>query len=133
MTVALEQRRVYNFEVYPVSFLGNDWKNVTVKAIMDFESACREADVVAAHAQYYSSFSSTGVANDPSSYDYIKVKTSAGNTAILGIPWINASTISLVGAQQMKILLDNRVASDIPKVQAALAMNGFPNAKITLG
>lgn len=124
-------RQVYNFDTYAAALLGNNFKNVTVLAIMDRETAAKEADVHAMHVQVYP-YLPAGTPNDPNAYDYVKVKTTTGQTMILGIAWIKEDSIQLVESRIITVKISNVSASDIPRVRDALVANGFNQVEMSI-
>ena len=123
VTTPLQVKKSYNFTLYPASILGVDFRNVLVMAIMDFDSAMALADVAALHTQVYPMLPQD-VPDDPSQYNFVKVKTEVGVT-ILGIPWINAATIQEVTKQRLRILIEDADVGDIDIIRSALSLNGF--------
>jgi hypothetical protein len=124
-------RQVYNFKVYPAALLGNDFNGVTILAIMDRDSAAKEIDPQGKHIQVYP-FLPAGTPNDPNAYDYIKIRTSAGIVTILGIAWIDPSSIVLVSQRTATIVVDNVNAGDVPRIVNALSQNGFRSVSVSL-
>lgn len=124
-------RGVYNFDVYPAVLLGTDFKNVTVLALMDFETANKEIDARARHVNFYP-YLPAGTPNNPAAYDYIKIKTTAGNTTILGVAWINLDTVVEVESRTASVTIKDVTASDVPRIKQALAQNGFNNVTINI-
>jgi hypothetical protein len=111
--------------------LGTDFQNVTVLAILDYESALGLADIPAMHENVYP-YLPAGSPRDPSTYDYLKIRTSAGRTVVLGMPWINESSITLVSSQKMLVTIDGVGSADIARVRTALNQNGYSAIKIEL-
>lgn len=131
MAVNFQIRGVYSFEVYPVAILGGDFKNVTILSIMDRETANREIDTQALHVNLYP-YLPVSTPNNPNGYDYIKIKTSTGQTTILGIAWINLETITLVESRVITVKIGNVSAADTARVRNALAQNGFTVTDISI-
>jgi hypothetical protein len=129
MSYPFELRKKYSFDVYPVALLGNDFKNCTILSIMDHDQAVREIDTAALHVQFFP-FLPDGTPNRAQDYDYVKIKTLSGNTTILGMAWINLSTVVLVTSIQLRVTLDNVTTSDIAKLTNALSQNGFSDFAI---
>jgi hypothetical protein len=124
--------QTYNFQVYP-SVLGNDWQNVKVTSVMSYEDAMKQQDVTSLHIKFYPYFGpQTNTPNDPSAYLYIKVKTQSGAVTILGVAWINDSSVQMVTAQTVTATIANVTPQDIPKIQAALAANGYNNVTVAI-
>ena len=124
-------RGVYSFDVYPAPLLGTNFKNVTVLAVMDFETANNEFDALARHVNYYS-YLPTGTPNNPAAYDYIKIKTTADNVIIIGIAWINMSTVVEVESRTATVTIKNITATDVPRIKNALVQNGFNDIAIDI-
>lgn len=124
--------QTYNFQVYP-PMLGNDWQNVKVTSVMSYEDAMKQQDVTSLHIKFFPYFGQpTNTPNDPASYLYIKVKTQSGATTILGVAWINDSTVQMVTAQTATVTIANITPQDVPKIQAALAANGYNNVSVAI-
>lgn len=124
-------RGVYSFDVYPASLLGTNFKNVTVLAVMDFETANKEIDARARHVNFYPHLPA-GTINNPAGYDYIKIKTTAGNVTILGLAWINLDSVVEVENRTAIVTIKNVTATDVPRIKNALAQNGFGDVVIEI-
>ncbi len=131
-TPAFTLRLVYNFDLYPVALLGAGYSNATIMAIMDTATANREIDTVALHAQIYPTLPAGSCPNDPNGYDYVKIKTTTGQTTILGLPWINPQTVVLVDSKTIVATISNVSASDVARINNALVANGFNNVSIVI-
>lgn len=131
MSYPFELKKVYNFDVYPSTILGDDFRNVTILSIMDYESALQLADVAAIHVNVYP-YLPTGLPDDPSQYDYVRIRTASGQSTILGISWINLDTVELVESRRMTIKIDGVGSSDIERVRLALVQNGYNNIEISI-
>ena len=129
MSYPFQNRQVYSFDVYPLAALGNNFKNVTVMAVMDAETAAQSIDIQAQHVAYFP-FLPAGTPNDPRAYDYVKIKTLAGNTAILGLAWINEATIVQVESVTIVATVYGAASSDVTKIRNALIQNGFNNVSV---
>jgi hypothetical protein len=129
-TSAFTVKKLYNFTLYPAAFLGTDWNNVLVQAIVDYETILTFADVTALHEQVKPLLPSD-VPNDPSKYDWMIVRTANGTKSYLGIPWVNAATIEEVSKSRVEILIDDVDSSSIDNIRQMLAQNGYNNFKIT--
>ena len=126
----LKNRNVYSFSVYPVALLGNDFTNVTVLvATLDEETARQTIDTYALHRQYYP-FLPPDTPDDPTAYDYVKIRTVSGETRIIGRAWINDSTIELVDKAPWIIELTDVSPSDLPRIREMCAANRFKVAAI---
>lgn len=131
MTTPFSLHKTYSFNVYPVSLLGDDFKNVTVLSVLGYQTARMFADVDAIHANVYP-YLPAGSPSDPSTIDYVQLKTASGEQVILGIPWINEDTIELKESGRMSVLIEDVGSVDVARVRAALAQNGYKIVKIEL-
>lgn len=131
MSYPFVNKLVYSFDVYPSTIIGNDFKNVTVLGIVGYEQAIRDADIPAIHANVYPLLPQ-GTPEDPTQYDYLLVRTSAGRNTVLGIPWINLETVQLVESRKMSIVLDGVGSVDVDRVRSILVANGYNNISISL-
>ena len=121
----------YSFSVYPAALIGNNFVGVTVMAVMDYQSANREIDTQACHVAYYPSLPS-GTPNKPSGYNYVKIKTTAGNTTILGLAWINEDTITVVTSRTITAVIGDVSAADLVRIKNALVQNGFNSVQLSI-
>jgi hypothetical protein len=126
-----ENRGVYSFDVYPVAILGNNYKNVKVVSILDRESANQFVDTQALHLQIYP-YLPAGTPNDPDAYDYVKLKMPNGNIVVLGMAWINLSTITTVDSRTITVKLLEVNSTDVPRIRDVLVANGFNRMEITV-
>lgn len=131
MAYPFEIKGVYNFDVYPTAILGDDFSNVTILAILDYETALQTADIPAIHTNVFP-YLPSGIPDDPSQYDYVRIRTASGSATILGIPWINLDTLELVESRRMTVKIEGVSSSDVERVRIALVQNGFNNLEITL-
>lgn len=125
-----ELQGMYSFEVYPVAQLGTAFKNVKVLSILDPETAeASGMDIRAMHAMVYPSLPPS-TPNDPTKYNYVKIKTPSGQTQILGMAWIVANTVETVNLGKFTVELDNLASSEQQSIINALAANGKRVTKI---
>lgn len=128
MSELLKLGDVVNFEVYPTAVLGNDFKNMTVAAILDAETA-RTAmpggfDAQAMHANVYNSLPD-GTPNNYTRYNYVKLKYPNGSIRILGIPWIKPESIVSKVVSRGVFTIDAIGAADVAIIQQAIAGAGY--------
>lgn len=131
MAIPFEVRKVYSFDVYGTSILTNGFKNVTIMAILDYESALDFRDVTAVHHQVYPSLP-VGTPDDPTSYDYVHVRLASGDKTVLGLPWINLTTVVEIASRKIMATIDGVSSADLDRVRTSLVQNGFNNIKLEL-
>lgn len=121
----------YSFDVYPSNVLGTGFRNCTVLAIMDHDTAAAQVDTVALHTQVYP-YLPTGTPDDPTVYTYIKVKLPNGDITILGMPWINLETIQEVTRTTITATIRDVSANDLDKIRRILEANGYDNLRLDI-
>jgi hypothetical protein len=131
MTYAYQLGQILSFDVYPSAVLGDNFQNVTVLSLLDPQSANQIIDIVGMHANVYSSLPA-GTPNDPTQYNYVKIRTASGQISALGMPWINESTITSTTNQTITAIVSGVTASDVQGVQNALIANGYTNISVTI-
>lgn len=131
MAISFQNRKVYSFDVHPSAILGTGFKNVTVQATLDYQSALAFADIDALHANVYR-YLPAGTPNRPQDFDYLMVRMPDGQPTIIGIPWIVEETITLVESLKMTVTIEGVGAADIEPVRACLSQNGYHNISIAL-
>lgn len=131
MSTSYQIKKAYTFGVYAPSILSDDFKNVTVVAMMDSDSASKEIDIYSLHAQVYPLLPS-GTPNDPTSFTYLKLRSVAGTTTIVAVPWIKDDTVVAVTATSFNIKIGSVMASDLARVRDALISNGFNSFTISV-
>lgn len=121
----------YSFEVFPVAILGNDFKNVTIMGIVNPSIAQSFLDIEASHVQMYP-YLPSGTPDNARGYDYVMLKTLSGETTVLGLPWINQTTIVSVESGTMLVEIIEVTSQDIQRVSDALIANGFHKFNISM-
>jgi hypothetical protein len=129
MSYPFSIKKVYHFDVYPSGILGNDFQNVTVLSIMDYESAIQMADIPAIHANVFPTLPA-GTPEDPSATNYLKIRTANGQTTVLGLSWIKEETVQEVNSIAVQVTISGVATEDVSRIRVALAQNGFNNLDI---
>lgn len=125
-------RQVYNFDTYAPGVLGGSFKNVTVLAVMDRDTAARDVDVMALHVQVYPQLPPDSVPNSSAAYDYVKIRTSAGDETILGLAWIKPESVEIVQTRVITATIGDVGAADVSRIKSILAQNGYSTVAITI-
>jgi len=123
-------KQTYTFNVLPTAILGNSFNNVTVVAIMDQEQANKEIDTQALHAQVFPYLPANSI-DRADAYDYIKIKFPSGTTTVLGVPWIDESSVREIVSTVFSVKIFNATPTDITRLRNALSQNGFTDYEIT--
>ena len=114
----------YNFEVFPIQILGNEFNNVTVLGVVHPSIAQNFLDLEASHVQIYP-YLPSGTPDNARGYEYLMIRTVSGETTVLGLPWINAETITIVESGTLMVEIIDVTSQDIQRVSDALIANGF--------
>lgn len=122
---------VYSFTLYPATVIRGDFTDVTIMAIMDYDSALQLGDIPSIHTNVFP-YLPAGTPNDPSQYDYVKIKLSSGVITVLGMPWINQTTITLVQSLTATVIIEGVSNNDGPRILNALVQNGFNNVSVSI-
>lgn len=122
---------VYSFGVYPVAVIGNDYKNVQVMALMDFDTVNRDIDMQPLAEQVYPLLP-PGTPRNPREYPYVKLKMPSGSYTYLGLPWIITDTVELVTTTTIDVVITGRQPSDITVIHDALVANGITDFEISV-
>lgn len=103
----LKPRDVISFEVYPLAILGNNFKNVTVDAVLSANTvSILGFDFAATHAMVYPSLP-PGTPDDGTQYDYLRIIFESGEPTYIGIPWIRPDTLTKVAGTTLTLIFNN--------------------------
>lgn len=132
--INFKTRNVYSFDVYPVAVLGMKFSNVTVMAgSVDPETArASGTDIYGLHAQVFPSLPAGSTPDDPTAYDYVKIKMADGEVTCIGLPWIVADSVQLIEEITFNVKISKVSMNDLPLVVQALAANGYTAVDITV-
>ena len=132
MTYNFQPRQKYSFETYAPQLLGNEFKAVTVRTVMDYQDAIKEEDVFALHKQVlgYISDPTVTVPADFKKLTYLKLITSIGKTRIIAAEWIIEDTIQSVNLVDIDVKVFRTDPSKVAIIREALAQNGITNFEI---
>lgn len=129
----IKEGNTVDFSVYSPEILTAGWKNSVVLGTFDMSTAQELGlDVQAKHRAIYPSIKANGVANDPKSYKYARIKKPSGEIHILGIPWIMVATISVIERNNIIVRIADVGVNDLVKIKAALTSNGYPQAVVSM-
>jgi hypothetical protein len=126
---------VYSFSVYPAEILGDNYSNVTVMGVMDAATASATGliDIYAAHANMYPYLPANTVPDDPTAYNYLKLKLSDATTPqVIGIPFIIDSSVQVVNAQSITAVIANVTSADLTNISNLLSAAGYSVSSITI-
>lgn len=125
--------RVVNFAVRPAALLGSNFVNVKILDILSPVTAAVFADIQALHLNVMSTLPDGY--RDPQAYNaysYVRVQYANGEYGILGIPWIDESTVVIVENLTGVVTIPNIGSTDVARIRQALVGAGYSNVTITL-
>lgn len=123
---------IVSFETYVGAILPNDYDHVKVMGVIPAEDCHRYGfDAYATHAQIYPLLPSGIAEDDPESYDYLRLQTQTGEQRIVGIPWINTSTIKIYKQTNASFKVMNVAQEDIERIMLAISRHGY-SCSVTL-
>lgn len=115
----------YTFATHAPSILGTAFSNVKITSILLPEDAIRfGTDIAALHASVLPSLP-TPKPDNYLSYSYIKGVTQNDTPFVLGLPWIDGSTIVSVGAVTKKFVVDNVTPAIEANIIEAISTIGY--------
>lgn len=121
-----------SFSVWPSSVLGTLFDKAKLLTFLDEDTAKVYIDTAAMHANVYSTLP-IGTPNNPASYQYVKLKLQNGDNVVIGVPWINESTIVRHSGSTIVITIpDSNPNDDVSKVRQALLGRGFTKFTIAV-
>lgn len=123
----LKMGQVVSFKLH-TKLISDIFTNVKVLGIVGFEVASAFEDVVAIHANIYSTLPE-GTPEGAEDYDYLYVETIDGQRKAVGVPWIK-DPITLIDSATIRVTLSNSSTSDVEKVRDALNAYGFIDLSI---
>lgn len=117
---------VISFEVYAGEILSQDYDNVKVQAIIPAHLCDTFGyDVFATHAQIYRLIPEGRMEDNPRSYHYLLVESENGNTRVVGLPWINESTIRVFHQNTATYTVHDVDQEDIHRIAEVIAQYGY--------
>lgn len=131
MATTFQTRKAYSFDVYPSALLGTAFKNVTVQAILDYDTALGFVDLAALHVSVFP-YLPAGTPNRPQDFDYLLLKTDAGDTTVIGVPWIIDETVQVVESLTITAIIEDVSTADLDRIRICLSQNGYDKIKLSI-
>jgi hypothetical protein len=132
MSIADYNGSTVRFNTLAPSILGANRNNVTVMAVLDMDTAALLSDVRSKHVQIRNYIQS--LPQSAGAYNYVKLRYGNGDTEILGVPWIDSSSIEVITSRQLSVLIRDVSETTEQLVRQALLQNGISNFTIeTIG
>lgn len=122
---------VYTFSTRAPSLLGAIFEKVTILGIVDYNIAVSFLNVDLYHRRIYPLLPQ-GTIDNPKKFTYILVKTESGEQTVLAYEWIDDTSIELIDAVTLSVLIPNVNLADSGKIRDALSLLGFLNFTISV-
>lgn len=124
----------YSFNTYAANVLGNSYQNVKMLGVLSADLASRlGCDIQSLQQKVYPQVpSQNNMPTDPTQYNYIQIQLQNGTRTILGVPWIDESSIVTVTGQTTTAIIGGTTADDLPTIRNLLAMNGFTQVTLSI-
>lgn len=134
MTDLLQRGAVVSFDVYPTATLGNNFKNVRIDGILDADLTryVNGYDAPAMHNIVFPTLPQGSCPDNFAAYSYLKVTHANGEVSVVGVPYINMSTLVSKSVDSAVIKVSGIKLSDVPTMREALAGAGFKVDSIDL-
>jgi hypothetical protein len=122
----------YSFNVYGTGVIGNDYQNVKVLGVMSADLASRLGlDIQSLQQKMYPQVPpANNMPTDPTQFNYVQLQN--GSRTILGMPWIDESSIVPVTGQTITAIIGNCTTDDLAVIRDALALNGYTQVSISI-
>lgn len=126
--------KLYTFATYAPSQLGNDYQNAKCLGVLSADLAVAVGvDIYSKHALIYPTIPKTNnVPDDPTQYNYVAFLTQSGNRVVLGAPWIDETSISVVGGMIITAVIDSVTPDDVPIIKQILALNNYKSVSVKI-
>lgn len=121
----------YSFDVWPTAILGTGFKNVSILALLDYETAISFSDIEATHVNVFPHLPA-GTPNRPGDFQYLLIRVDNGDKVIIGIPWINGESVIEVASLKINVVIEDVDANDLEGVRACLSQNGYDKISLKL-
>jgi len=120
-----------NFETYVSSVIPNQYLNVKMVGLIDFDTAKQWIDPIQVHENVFPHLPE-GSLDSPQDYYYLKVLLENGKVDVVGMPWIRTDTVVKLGVGTLTLVLEGRSVEELPAILKALNSNGFNVSKSTI-
>lgn len=115
-----------SFDLHVASVVTQNYDNVKVTGIIPARFVDKFGeDAYALHAQVYRLLPPGTIEDDAESYEYIVVEDEGGNTRVIGIPWIDETTIKVHHRSEVVFKLVDMPQEDINQVRDYFARLGY--------
>lgn len=130
MSITDFKGKTVRFNTLAPNVLGANRDNVTIVAAdLDLDTAVLISDVKAKHNQVRNYL--TTLPQSAGSYSYVKLRYGNGNIEVLGVPWIDISSIEVITDRKLVIEIGSVSETTEQTARQALLQNGITDFKIS--
>ncbi len=116
-----------SFRVFP-NIIKDDFTDVKILSVLNYEAASGY-NLAEMHARVYPTLPA-GVPNDYRAYDYLMIRFPNEKIDVIGIPWIDETSVAIHSTTDINVTIRGKGVSDIPLLRTILAANGFLDTDI---
>lgn len=127
--MTFELKKSYNFSTLAPTLLGNQYKNMKVKAILTSGNALIYKDIATLHQQVKSSIA--GLPDSITDLTYILFENTNNEEMVLALEYIDSGSITEVSSLNIRIEIGDCTVEDISVLRTRLQELGYTNFKIT--
>lgn len=120
---------VVSFSTHAPGILGTSWERVVILSILDADDATRFIDPRSMHQAVYPSLPA-GTPNDPTRYQFLKVKTTNGSITAIGLPWVDPNTVIIHEETVVDFRVHGITAADVSRLREALIVAGATGVEV---
>lgn len=131
MAYNFKVKAVYSFSTYAPNILGLQHKDLTLAAILDYDSAKNFTDVDKNHQLIYPLIPvEAGIPNKRADYQYLLFRSTDNLTKVIAYPWINESTIVENYTGSVRLVVGGTKPGDDVTIRSILRQAGFTSVAI---
>lgn len=118
---------IISFDVYPANIIGNNFKQVKLVSLVDVKMASMlGTDPFVLHKQVYSHVPTGQMPSSATDYLYAVVEFANGQRSVIGVPWINLSTLRVHRSNNVIFVTQNLTPQQIVMVREFFSANSIP-------
>ncbi len=122
--------KTISFQVYPSAILTDDFRDVKIVGVVNYEAANQYISTARMHTNVYPTLP-TGVPDDHRLYEYALLRKQDGKLTAIGVPWIREGSINVTGTIEIMITVRGKGIDDIPRIRQILTRNGIDDITIS--
>ena len=122
--------KTVSFQVYPSAILTDEFRDVKVIGVVNYEAANNYISAARMHTNVYPTLPQ-GVPDDHRLYEYALIRKQDGKLTAVGVPWIREASLEVTGTIEILVTIRGKGIDDIPRIRQILTQNGIDNIAIT--